>query len=943
MTTKTEFLAALIGLLLAGCAVRPPAAPPVAALAESREWVSVINEVSPAIVTIRVDATRPFDTEGNFSSQATGFVVDAERGLILTNRHVVQPGPVTAEAIFLNKEEVKLTPVYYDPVHDFGFYRYDPAELRYLEVQALPLLPEHATVGREIRVIGNDAGEQLSILAGTLARLDRAAPDYGRGNYNDFNTFYIQAASGTSGGSSGSPVVDAHGHVVALNAGARLDASSSYFLPLDRVQRAMELLQADRPVPRGTLQTTFVHEPFDELRRLGLRPETESRVRAAFPRQTGMLVVEHIVPGGPADGGLQPGDVLVRINGELVTQFVPLESVLDGSVGGEVQLQVERGGTPVTVSLPVGDLHAITPSSFIETSGAVLHDLSYQMARHLNMPVRGVFVASAGHMLAVAGVARGAVVTGLDGRPVASLADLRAILATLPEGARVALRYFTFDQPRREQLAIIHIDRKWFPTRFCTRNDRAGIWDCAALAAPAGEAPLAPAEVAIPTFDDPRADRLAHSLVFVNFDMPYPIDGVEQPHYYGTGLIVDAQRGLVVVDRNTVPVALGDARLTFASSLEIPARVVYVHPLHNLAMLQYDPALLGDTPIRAAELRPAPLDSGDPVWLVGFQADQTMAVRQATIGGREPVQLPLSSTFRFRDSNLDVFSLVNPPEGIDGVLTDAQGRVVALWSSFAYQAGRGTGQTSRGMPAEQVRDMLAIVRDPGRKLRSLEAELYRMPLASARKLGLPEDWAGRLGVLAPRERRVLAVERLVAGSPAEAVLQSGDLLLAVDGRPVVDFRAVELATQQPAVELTIFRQGEVRRLQVETVALDGRNTDRILVWGGAILQEPHRAVAAQRGIPREGVFVAYFAYGSPASHYGLYPGRRIIAVDGQRTPDLDAFRAAVAGKRDGDPVRLMTVNWDGRTEIITLKLDLRYFPTYELRLEPDGWRRIGPE
>jgi hypothetical protein len=68
---------------------------------------------------------------------------------------------------------------------------------------------------------------------------------------------------------------------------------------------------------------------------------------------------------------------------------------------------------------------------------------------------------------------------------------------------------------------------------------------------------------------------------------------------------------------------------------------------------------------------------------------------------------------------------------------------------------------------------------------------------------------------------------------------------------------------------------------------------------------------------------------------------RIVKVDGQPVADLDAFLSIVSGKKDRDAVRLDTLDLDGKPGVITLKLDLEYWPTFELRREKGVWQRIS--
>ncbi|KAI7528741.1 Pro-apoptotic serine, partial [Hortaea werneckii] len=454
--------------------------PHTAASAESAEWQATIEKVVRNVVSIHFCQTCAFDTDPAIASEATGFVVDAKRGYILTNRHVVGSGPFWGYCIFDNHEETDVYPVYRDPVHDFGILRFDPTKIRYLKLDELELRPDAARVGTEIRVVGNDAGEKLSILQGVISRLDRNAPEYGEG-YSDFNTNYIQAAAAASGGSSGSPVVNIDGYAVALQAGGRADgAATDYFLPLDRPLRALQRIREGTDVPRGTIQTQWLIKAFDECRRLGLSPEWEGEVRKKFPKETGMLVAEVVLPKGPAHEKLEEGDVLVKVNGELLTQFAKLDDVLDSSVGGKVNLLVQRGDEDIEVELDVGDLHAITPDRFVSVAGAAFHNLSYQQARLFAVALEGngVYCCEASGSFRFEGTENGWLVQTVDHKPTPDLDTFIEVMKGVPDRSRVVVTYKHLRDMHTLNTSIMLVDRHWHKhMRLAIRNDETGLWD----------------------------------------------------------------------------------------------------------------------------------------------------------------------------------------------------------------------------------------------------------------------------------------------------------------------------------------------------------------------------------------------------------------------------------------------------------------------------------
>lgn len=895
----------------------------LAGVALAGDWAATIDRVIPSVLVLRYENPRAFDGRRMGAPQASGFVVDAERGIVLTNRHVVGSGPQVARALFPNQEEIAIEPLYSDPVHDFGFYRYDPASVKLNRPVSLRLDPDGARIGEEIRLIGNDAGEQISILDGTISRIDRPAPWW------DVNTFYVQAASDSSGGSSGSPVFDIEGDVVALNAGGRVQQSTSYYLRLERVKVALEHLQRGEVPPRGTIMTELEYRPYDELTRLGLSAASESAAREAWDG-TGLLTVATVGKGGPAEGLLEPGDILLQIDGEPVYAFAALEAALDGRVGGSVELALERSGKPVVVRVDVADLHALAPSSFLRFADGSFHEVGYLPTLRNNRPPEGVLVARPGEVFHT--VPRDSILHSVAGVPIDSLDTLQSTLQGMEIGQVATVRYSALNRPTTEQVARIQMAPTVFPDERCHR-DASWIWSCETVTHPTARRLPPPATVVAQEVEHRAARGVAARLVTVASESAFPLNTSTATYWESVGIVVDAEAGLVLTDRYGVPNEAARVTVQAGDAPPVPAELVALDPLYNSALVRFDPALLdfGDLePLEWAEGVPEP---GKKHYAALLDTDGRAFSEEKTFSRFDELTLRATTHPKFRADNMTTLKFGKIERAVvGGVIVDRKGRVVALYQRFNNEQKQSPSPSLNAVSPAAARELLAgvVPRYPG-------FELRRKTLAEAREAGMPADVAEALRAHRPYDPVAMEVWRV--DPTVETDVAVGDFVVGIDGRAVADFRDLQerLAAKNT---VRVVRDGEVLEVPTTTVDLSDRGHRRAVLWAGAWIQEEHFEVARESGTPPAGVYVSWYYGGSPADRYKLGYARRIVAVDGEPVSGLPAFVEAVSGIADGASVKLTLQSLQGRKSAVTLRPDDVWWPTLVVERGPDGWERV---
>ena len=145
------------------------------------------------VVNVETSSEVVFETEAKGTNFATGFVVDAERGIIATNRHVTGSSPSYVKINFHDGSFTEARILYYDPTHDFGFYQINPEEVDF-ELQAVELGEWDAlSLGDELLLIGNNEKEEYTIKFGRITNLNV--------NKGDRHSSYIHTTFDRTGGS----------------------------------------------------------------------------------------------------------------------------------------------------------------------------------------------------------------------------------------------------------------------------------------------------------------------------------------------------------------------------------------------------------------------------------------------------------------------------------------------------------------------------------------------------------------------------------------------------------------------------------------------------------------------------------------------------------------------------------------------------------------------
>jgi Do/DeqQ family serine protease len=355
MNPRGLICTSLLAAAIAGMhfAAAPAAMPPAVGGIRMPSLAPMIRKVSPTVVNIATHGVMPQSgaqdplrddpfynrffhsppgqgpDEEPFAAAGSGVIVDARRGYILTNAHVVEH----ASGITVTLQDgrnLKGKIIGADPQSDIAVVQIDAHRLTQIRLGDSARL----AVGDFVVAIGNPFGLPHSVTSGIVSGLKRSgfSPD-------DYEN-YIQTDASINPGNSGGALVDLEGDLVGINtailSGSGDNIGIGFAIPVNTARQVMSQLIEYGAVERGQLGLSVYAVTRQVARSLGLR------------KAAGGLVSQ-VIPDSPAEkAGIQAGDVVTAIEGHRIRSNTDLRNAIALlRVGDHVTIDLLRDGRSV--------------------------------------------------------------------------------------------------------------------------------------------------------------------------------------------------------------------------------------------------------------------------------------------------------------------------------------------------------------------------------------------------------------------------------------------------------------------------------------------------------------------------------------------------------------------------------------------------------------------
>ena len=363
----------------------------------SKTFADVAEKVNPAVVTISTDKIIKMDRfnqypfnqffgwdrnprqEQEYRTRAlgSGVIIDAAKGYIVTNNHVVEDMDKISVKL-MDKRIFEATVVGSDPKSDLAVLQIEADNLSQVDIGD----SEKLRVGEWVIAIGSPFSDNLShtVTAGIISAMGRS-DIISRENYEDF----IQIDAAINPGNSGGALVDLNGKLIGINTAIatggyeRSNRGVGFAIPVNMVNKVMNDLIDKGYVVRGWLGVAIQEIDDSYAKALGL----DTRDGA---------LISNVANSSPADNaGLITGDVILEFNDVSINNSSHLKNVVSSSEPGKrYKVDIIRDGRRKSIYVKLGELPNEPQMAFMETEksstlGITVQDLNNSLRKHYNL------------------------------------------------------------------------------------------------------------------------------------------------------------------------------------------------------------------------------------------------------------------------------------------------------------------------------------------------------------------------------------------------------------------------------------------------------------------------------------------------------------------------------------------------------------------------------